>query len=438
MSPQRSDVVVFLGPTLPLDEARRRLDARYLPPVKMGDVFAAVQRHAPKVICVIDGFFERVPAVWHKELLYALTQGVRVVGASSMGALRAAELHAFGVEGVGAVFEAYRSGVIEDDDEVTLMHGPEESGYRAMSEPLVNIRVALDTARSQGLIGASTAQQLVELARARFYAEGCWARIFAEAGGGAVDPGEIERLQTFVSRTKPNAKRDDALAALDVAGADKPAPAVTFDFEPSLFWQRLVSTTEAAGVPGAPSDEAVVRFAQLGLADFTTVSRPALLMRLLEAEAARLGVSVSGDELEQGLETLRRERGLLDSQRFNDWLAAQAIDDDDLLRLVRGEVLLQKISAIHRARTVDEGGWLLELKRQGLYGPAREALGARPPSDVMPAAPADDAELLRWYGPGRLVLELEAWARRVGFETGREFLVELLHAHRTGAPPPRL
>ena len=32
------------------------------------------------------------------EVLYALANGVRVFGASSMGALRAAELHAFGME----------------------------------------------------------------------------------------------------------------------------------------------------------------------------------------------------------------------------------------------------------------------------------------------------------------------------------------------------
>ena len=43
-----------------------------------------------------------------------------------MGALRAAELHPYGIEGVGAhYFEAYRGGEYEDDDEVAVSHAPE-------------------------------------------------------------------------------------------------------------------------------------------------------------------------------------------------------------------------------------------------------------------------------------------------------------------------
>ena len=33
-----SPIYVFLGPTLPIPEARKILDAQYLPPASMGDV----------------------------------------------------------------------------------------------------------------------------------------------------------------------------------------------------------------------------------------------------------------------------------------------------------------------------------------------------------------------------------------------------------------
>src|ERR1041384_8086509 len=105
-------VIVFLGPTLALADARQLLDATYLGPVSQGDVLRAAQAR-PAAIAIIDGYFARVPAVWHKEILWALSQGVWVFGASSMGALRAAELEPFGMIGVGRVFAGFRDGEYE-------------------------------------------------------------------------------------------------------------------------------------------------------------------------------------------------------------------------------------------------------------------------------------------------------------------------------------
>ena len=69
-----------------------------------------------------------------------------------MGALRAAELHSFGMRGVGRIFEAFRDGALEDDDEVAVLHGPAEIGYLAASEPMVNIRETLARADSEGVL----------------------------------------------------------------------------------------------------------------------------------------------------------------------------------------------------------------------------------------------------------------------------------------------
>lgn len=96
-----SDVVVFLGPTLPVAEAKQLVRATFLPPARQGDVFRVLSDR-PGVIVLIDGVFEAVPSVWHHELRAALASGVHLVGASSMGALRAAELHGEGMLPVGA------------------------------------------------------------------------------------------------------------------------------------------------------------------------------------------------------------------------------------------------------------------------------------------------------------------------------------------------
>ena len=68
------NILVFAGPSLPLSEARQEIDAVFLPPVSEGDIYRATFER-PDAIGIIDGYFENVPAVWHKEILYALQQG---------------------------------------------------------------------------------------------------------------------------------------------------------------------------------------------------------------------------------------------------------------------------------------------------------------------------------------------------------------------------
>src|SRR5581483_7019006 len=148
-------VCVFVGPTVSLDEARAELDAVYLPPTAQGDVYR-VARSRPWAIGIVDGYFERVPSVWHKEVLWAMAQGVHVYGSASMGALRAAELEPFGMVGVGRIFERYRDGDLEEDDAVAVAHGPAETGFRPLSEALVNVQSTLAAAMTASVLGPAT------------------------------------------------------------------------------------------------------------------------------------------------------------------------------------------------------------------------------------------------------------------------------------------
>jgi hypothetical protein len=206
--------VVFLGPSAPLAAARAILPlAEFRPPVRHGDIWRTLTA-APRAIGVIDGLFEQQPAVWHKELLEALGAGVHVFGSASMGALRAAELHAFGMRGVGRVFEAFRDGVFEDDDEVALVHGPAEAGYVALSEPMANVRFTMDAAVRAGAIGPEPAALVVSAAKAIFYPERSWAAIDRAAIAAGADPATIAALATWRRSGAVDQKRDDALAML--------------------------------------------------------------------------------------------------------------------------------------------------------------------------------------------------------------------------------
>ena len=143
------DVAVFLGPTLPRAEAAAILDATYLPPAEQGSVVRAVRTYRPEAIVLIDGSFGKVPAVRHKEILWALSKGIPVFGAASMGALRAAELAAVGMQGHGFVYRWYSLTPLADDDEVAVAMSPPELGAEALSEALINIRLTLRLASAR-------------------------------------------------------------------------------------------------------------------------------------------------------------------------------------------------------------------------------------------------------------------------------------------------
>jgi hypothetical protein len=162
-------IYIFTGPSLPRRAAQAIWrEPAYLAPVAQGDVYR-IARRKPAAIGITDGFFERLPAVWHKEILWALSKGIRVYSSSSMGALRAAELSGYGMIGVGSIYEDYASGALTDDDEVTLAHAPASNNYRPVSEPLVNIRYTLAKAAAAAIVAQPTARALAQIAKALFY-----------------------------------------------------------------------------------------------------------------------------------------------------------------------------------------------------------------------------------------------------------------------------
>src|SRR5262249_39035557 len=131
-----NEPIVFLGPSLSVKEARQILPrAIYFPPVRCGDILRTMRLN-PKMIVIIDGFFEHTAAVWHKEILLAIEKGIIVIGASSMGALRAAELYNYGMIGHGKIYEDFKKNILEDDDEVAVMHLSANYHYKAMSDAM--------------------------------------------------------------------------------------------------------------------------------------------------------------------------------------------------------------------------------------------------------------------------------------------------------------
>jgi len=240
---------VFLGPTLPVDAARSVLNAVYLPPVRHGDVWRVAAYCNPSAIAIIDGYFEHVPSVWHKEILWALSEGIPVFGASSMGALRACELEQFGMVGIGRIFVGFRDGVFppyttepfEDDDEVAVIHGPAESGYPS-SEAMVNIRCTLAKAADEGIISPQLRDEMVQMAKAVFYKDRSYRALLKQAANTVNPTAELDALRAWLPEGKIDQKREDALALLDhLREAESDVPNARFRFERTTMWEQLLS-----------------------------------------------------------------------------------------------------------------------------------------------------------------------------------------------------
>ena len=200
--------VIFVGPTLPAAEVARRMPgAEVRPPVAVGDVLRLSRKRSLTRIAIIDGYFERMAAIWHKEILVALSRGIAVWGAASMGALRAAELAPFGMVGVGTIYRAYAAGQLVADDEVAVAHLPAEYAYAAT-------------------ITERTRDALITLAQARFYRERSWAQLIADGREAGLPQRQLDAVAAWrAAHPKHSRKAEDARLLLRRMATTRPRAA---------------------------------------------------------------------------------------------------------------------------------------------------------------------------------------------------------------------
>jgi len=207
--------IVFVGPTLSRTEAESILTARYLPPARQSDILSVVSKLDPKVICLIDGEFGQSLSVWHKEILFALEKGVKVFGASSMGALRAAETWKFGMIGVGRIFEQYRDSLLTDDDDVALTYAPAELGFINITLPLVNIQATLERAVACGLVTNVLSRKVEETSKRLHFSARDISTICAR---GKLSALEAKIVETLFAENYVDQKKIDAISLLQIVG----------------------------------------------------------------------------------------------------------------------------------------------------------------------------------------------------------------------------
>jgi hypothetical protein len=453
-------VVVFLGPTLARNEADGLLRATYLPPASRGDVYTAAQSR-PWAIALIDGYFHRVPSVLHKEILWAMSRGIHVYGAASMGALRAAELSTFGMVGVGRVFEAYRDGALTDDDEVAIVHGSSESGYIRGSEAMVNIRATLDQALATQVIDSDTHVALTGLAKEMFYPERTWERLMRVGMERGVSVEQCRHLAEWLPSGAVDVKRADAMELLrrvagDMARSAEPKQ-VSYRFHSTTVWEQHCNgfdgraLTDNPGAEESLGDELLDELRLLG--DDYAIERERALNRVLAAELAlRQGDTLGAAAVEELIRDARRDHGLEDEERLDQWLARNGMSREGFTGLMQDEAQVRMILARYR-------GWIPKYLYDSLRLSSRyETLDARArakhdllarwglASPALADAGMSESELWHWFFEtvlGRPVPEdLAGYATSLDYPDvdlmRRAALRELLYRRRTTkAPGPR-
>lgn len=214
MNGKEPKTLVFTGTSISHEDAKAILNGvTFRPPVFRGNVEKAV-REGYKLIGIIDGVFFSRSAVTHKEIVRAMEAGVTVVGGCSMGALRASELDVHGMKGVGNIYEWYRDGVIEDDDEVAVTTNPDT--FEPVSAPMVNIRETLKAACSEGIINEENCKLLTDLAKRTHYGDRSYFGITKEASRkGVISEEKASELFAYCRDHERDIKREDALLVIE-------------------------------------------------------------------------------------------------------------------------------------------------------------------------------------------------------------------------------
>jgi hypothetical protein len=204
--------IIFLGPSLSHERARKIFDADYRPPARKGDFLRLAADFDVKLVGFVDGvFLQDYPPTPIEVYHLARKEGVLLAGAASLGALRAVELEKFGMVGIGKIFQLYKSGKLNADDEVAVTFAP-EGDYPLQSEAMIDIRYNLYLAYKNRVISKKTKSVLAKLAKEIYFPQRNYTYIIEEAMSKYHSLGsEIISFGNYIISNRKSLKEIDAI-----------------------------------------------------------------------------------------------------------------------------------------------------------------------------------------------------------------------------------
>jgi len=425
-------VVIFAGPSVHGLDIPTSGDIAVRPPAMQGDIFRACLSR-PRAIGLIDGYFDGVPSVWHKEILWAMSQGIPVFGSASMGALRAAELDVFGMIGVGRIYQWYRDGVLEDDDEVALIHGPLETNYLPLSEPMVNVRSTCQAAVAAGILQQLTADSIVESAKHIHYQDRSWDGVLTAVKAKLAATPELAAFSQWKENGYVDQKRQDAALLISeiLCFLEQPnhANASGFHFEWTDLWDKAVHEWK---IGHAPTDDSAAILDELRLDPglFSEVSSRAIVRSILLTDADRRRVTVDRAAKLAALGRLRETLGLGRKSDLDVWARQSELMDDRLDALMEEEARIDHVSK--SARTAIGRHIISVLQSSGQYAAlAKRATDKRgtlqklASDNVATSQRPTPPVVLNWFFGNRLrqaiPVDIDRFVENLGLSSRQEF-----------------
>jgi hypothetical protein len=433
-------VVIFAGPSIyGLDiAASTSIDINIQPPAKQGDIFRACLSK-PSAIGLIDGYFDSVPSTWHKEILWALSQGIPVFGSASMGALRAAELDVFGMVGVGRIYDWYRDGVLEDDDEVALIHGPDETNFLPLSEPMVNVRATCEAAVAIGVLQQQTADAVIAAAKHIHYQDRTWQGVLASAREKPLAAAELTQFEQWKETGYVDQKQSDAAELIgkifDPITQPVKVSSDTFYFEWTNLWDKAMQEWVVGHAYGNDAAEismdAILDELRLDPELFNEVNSLAGVRSILLAEADRGRVSVDQKARLKVLGQLREKLGLTRKSTLDAWAKRNMLTEDALQTLVDEEARIAKVAQSSNASLVPH--IISILQSRDLYaGLATRAISKRGTlKELLSTQPDGTAHnlppplVLNWFFGNRhnraTPADIDSFMQNLGLQSRQDF-----------------
>ena len=208
----RSKPVIFLGPSLSRDKARKILDADYRLPAKKGDLLKLILKEV-NIVGLVDGYFlQDYPPTPIEVYNLVRKRDVKVLGSSSLGALRAVELGKYGMIGIGKIFRLFRDGILDSDDEVAVTF-TDYMNYK--SEALIDIRYNLFLAQKYKIIDNMTRRSILKIAKQTYFPYRTYEDILDKCKLKYPEiHSQLESFRDYVLNNKKNLKEMDAVRLL--------------------------------------------------------------------------------------------------------------------------------------------------------------------------------------------------------------------------------
>jgi TfuA protein len=219
-----SKPIIFVGPSLSLQKARKIFDADYRGPAKKGDLLVLSasslislknQPNAINFVGLIDGLFLQDYPPTPIEVFQLLSnKNFRVVGGASIGALRAVELEKFGMVGIGKVFELFKNGTTNADDEVAVTFDLGD-GVSIQSEAMIDIRFNLFIAHKKNIITKRTKHIIAKTAKSIYFPYRNYSNIIEETRTKYPELSrELDSFSSYINHHRLSLKEIDAIKVI--------------------------------------------------------------------------------------------------------------------------------------------------------------------------------------------------------------------------------